>query len=228
MNELSNPTIVDFPLRGEWSVPNTPGKVIPSHGTDLLGQRYAYDFMMIDWSRKDNPFYRGSNLRYYAMGVKLEECYGWGQEVYAPCDGKIVTVKDGVSERSRVHLVRDVLVLLKNALLFNPKKHDIKKVTGNHIIIKSGEEIYAFLAHFQTGSIRVSEGQDIKKGELLGRVGHSGNSTAPHLHFHLMDSPDLYTAKGIPCAFNQYKVFKDGIWNLVKNGIPSDKERICY
>lgn len=228
MNELNNPIIVDFPLRGEWSVPNTPAKVVPSHGTDQLGQRYAYDFVMIDWDRKGNPFYRGSSMRYFGVGVKLEECYGWGQEVFAPCDGKVVTVRDGVSERNRVHLVSDVVCLLKNALLFNPEKHDIKNVTGNHIIIKCGEETYAFLAHLQKGSIEVVEGQDIKKGDFLGRVGHSGNSTAPHLHFHLMDNPDLYSAKGIPCAFNQYQVFKNGKWVLEQNGIPSDKDRISY
>ncbi len=228
MNELKNPIIVDFPLRGEWGVPNTPAKVIPSHGTDQLGQRYAYDFVMKDWDRKGNPFYHGSSMRYYGMGVKLDECYGWGQEIFAPCDGKIVTVRDGVSERNRVHMIRDVVFMLKNALLFRPEKHDIKNVTGNHIIIKCGDETYAFLSHMQNGSIEVIEGQDIKKGDFLGRVGHSGNSTAPHLHFHLMDSPDLYSAKGIPCAFNQYKIFKDGKWSLVKNGIPSDKDRIRY
>jgi len=228
MNELNNPIIVDFPLRGEWGVPNTPAKVIPSHGTDQLGQRYAYDFVMKDWDRKGSPFYRGSNMRYYGMGVKLEECYGWGQEIYAPCDGKVVTVRDGVSERKRVHMVRDVAIVLKNSLLFRPEKHDLKNVVGNYVIIKCGDETYALLAHMQNGSIEAIEGQDIKKGDFLGRVGHSGNSTAPHLHFHLMDSPDLFSAKGIPCAFNHYKIFKDGKWSLVKNGIPSDKDRISY
>lgn len=228
MNELNNPIIVDFPLRGEWGVPNTPAKVIPSHGTDQLRQRYAYDFVMIDWDRKGSPFYHGSSMRYYGMGVKLEECYGWGQEVYAPCDGKVVTVRDGICERKRVHIVRDMAIVLKNAILFRPDKHDIQNITGNYIIIKCGDETYAFLAHLQKGSIEVIEGQDIKKGDLLGRVGHSGNSTSPHLHFHLMDSPDLYSAKGIPCAFKQYKIFKNGKWSLVKSGIPSDKDRISY
>lgn len=226
MNELSNPIIVDFPLRGEWVVPNTPAKVIPSHGTDEFGQRYAYDFVMIDWNRKGSPFYHGSNIRYYGMGVKLDECYGWGQEIYAPCGGKVVTARDGVSERKRVHMLRDLAIVLKNSLLFRPEKHDINNLVGNHIIIKCGDETYALLAHLQNGSIEVVEGQEIKKGDFLGRVGHSGNSTAPHLHFQLMDNPDLYSAKGIPCAFNQYKIFENENWSLVKNGIPSDKDRI--
>ena len=49
MNEFENALVLEFPLRGEWMAPNTPGKKIPSHGTDQLGQRYAYDFWQVDW-----------------------------------------------------------------------------------------------------------------------------------------------------------------------------------
>lgn len=228
MNELNNPIIIDFPLRGEWWVPNTPAKVIPSHGTDQLGQRYAYDFVKIDWDRKGNLFYQGSSIRYYTIGVKLEDCYGWGEEVYTPCNGKVLTVRDGKSERKRVHVVSDVVSMYKNSLLFKPYNSDIKNIVGNYIIIKCEDDTCAFLAHLQKGSIEVIEGQDVKKGDLLGCVGHSGNSTAPHLHFQLMDSPDLFIANGIPCAFKQYEIYSNGKWNLVKNGMPSDKDRISY
>ena len=60
---------------------------------------------------------------------------------------------------------------------------------------------YALYAHLAPGSVAVSPGQRVRVGEVLGRVGHSGNSTAPHLHFQLMDSPDPWQARGIPCAF---------------------------
>lgn len=57
MDELSNPITVDFPFGGgEREVPNTPAKVIPSHVTDEFGQRYVYDFVIIDWSCKGSPF----------------------------------------------------------------------------------------------------------------------------------------------------------------------------
>jgi murein DD-endopeptidase MepM/ murein hydrolase activator NlpD len=226
MNELSNPIIMDFPLRGEWWVFHTPAKVIPSHGTDQLGQRYAYDFLMVDWNRKGTPFYKSSKLKYNTLGVKLKECYGWGKEIYAPCEGRVIIAKDGIIERNRVHMLRDMAVVLKNAFFFNPKKHDLNKVVGNYIIIDYGNNIYAFFAHLQTGSVKVKEGQDVKKGEVLGQLGHSGNSTAPHLHFHLMDSPDFFNAKGVPCAFNKYEEFDKGAWISVKNGFPKDRIRL--
>ncbi|WP_350343205.1 M23 family metallopeptidase [Proteinivorax tanatarense] len=226
MNELTNSIIVDFPLRGEWWACNTPANVIPSHGTDMLGQRYAYDFVMVDWVRKGRPFYHGSSLQYYTLGVTLKECYGWGREVYAHCDGRVITVKDVIIERNRVHLVRDLSIALKNAFLFNPAKHDIQTVVGNYVIIMCGEQIYALFAHLQTDSIEVVEGQYVKKGDILGRVGHSGNSTAPHLHFQLMDSADMSIAKGIPCAFSNYEIFDNGKWLSVKDGVPSNKDRL--
>jgi murein DD-endopeptidase MepM/ murein hydrolase activator NlpD len=94
--------------------------------------------------------------------------------------------------------------------------------------MQCGENIYAALVHLQTGSIQVSTGQSVKKGEIIGRVGHSGNSFAPHLHFQLMDSSDILTANGLPCAFGKYEVFQNGGWKKVVNGIPTDKDRIRF
>jgi murein DD-endopeptidase MepM/ murein hydrolase activator NlpD len=59
-------------------------------------------------------------------------------------------------------------------------------------------------------------------------VGNSGNSFAPHLHFQLMDSSDIATANGLPCAFEQYEVFHDDEWQQVDNSIPTDKDRIRF
>lgn len=226
MKELDKPVIVSFPLRGEWLAPTTPGKKIPSHGTDQLGERYAYDFLQVDWTRKGWPAYRAHWLQYLFFGVPLNKCYCWGQDVYAPCDGTIVKAEDGYKERKRVHILSDSYVALKNAYTFDPRKDNIQSVAGNYIIMKCDNHVYAALVHLQMGSIVVSEGQQVKKGDALGKVGHSGNSFAPHLHFQLMDRCDIASAKGIPCAFEQYDLNENGKWIQVNNGIPTDKDRI--
>lgn len=223
---MNYPIIVEFPLRGEWHSPNTPGTRIPSHGTNKLGARYAYDFIQVDWNRKGHPAYRTGFLEYLLFGVALNQYYCWGQEVYAPCDGIVVEAKDGYRERPRTNLFKDLSNACKNARCFDPEKDDIQEVAGNVIIIEYDKNVYAALAHLQAGSIQVSIGQRVKKGDLVGRVGHSGNSLAPHLHFQLMDSCDMAAANGLPCAFEQYEVFENGEWKQVTNGIPTNKDRI--
>ncbi len=221
-----DPVVVGFPLKGEWFAPNTPGKRVPSHGTDMLGQRYAYDFVRTDPARKGMCFYKATTLHYLVAGVRLEDCFGWGQPIYSPVRGVVVRAEDGWPERHRLHLAKDLILVLKNGLTFNPKRvTDLRPLAGNHIIIETGAG-YAFFAHARTGSVRVSQGDTVEPGYHLADVGHSGNSTAPHLHFHMMDREDLLTAQGIPCCFREYEVFSEGAWVRVQNGIPKHTERI--
>ncbi len=227
MNE-PEPIIVEFPLRGEWLSPTTPGKKIPSHGTNRLGTRYAYDFIQVNWKRKGWPAYRVSFPHYLLFGVPLKEYYCWGQEVYAPCDGIVVQAQDGYQERARTNLISDMSNAYKNAHYFDPEKDDVQLVSGNYIIMNCGENVYAALVHLQKGSIQVTVGHSIKKGDVIGRVGHSGNSFASHLHFQLMDSSDITTANGLPCAFEKYEVCQNGEWKSACNGIPTDKGRIRF
>jgi len=225
---INTPIIIEFPLRGEWLSPNTPGKKIPSHGTDRLGSRYAYDFLQVDWKRKGWPSYSVHWLQYFLFGVSLNKCYCWGQEVHAPCDGIIVQAQDGYEERAKANLLSDLFVAIKSAYAFNPRKDNIQLVAGNYIIMKCSDNVYAAFVHLQKGSIGISVGQSVKKGDVLGKVGHSGNSFSPHLHFQLMDSSDILTAKGLPCAFEQLEIFNDGEWRKVFNSIPTDKDRIRF
>ncbi|WP_455221356.1 M23 family metallopeptidase [Kaarinaea lacus] len=222
-----DPIVVDFPLRGEWIAPNTPGFKVPSHGTDMLAQTYAYDFLQIDWRYpKSYRFFTKSIIPALFFGVPLRNCLGWRQPIYAPFDSEVVESVDGVKERDPVHFFRDMAIALKNGIFFKERSnYDLKNMTGNYIILK-GEQCYAFFAHGHTGSIRVRAGDKVTTGQQLAEVGHSGNSTAPHLHFHLMDNPILMEANGLPCCFKEYELYEDGEWRKVTNGIPGRYDRI--
>jgi hypothetical protein len=223
---MPTPVIVDFPLRGAWIAPNTPGKKVPSHGTDILGQRYAYDFVGIDPQSKGRRFYRPSPFHYLVLGIRLQDCFGWGRPIFSATSGIVVQTEDGCPERNPVHLVRDIAVMFTNAKAVNTKQiADLRMLSGNYIIIEASDG-YAVYAHAQTGSIKVSTGDKVVAGQHLANVGHSGNSTAPHLHFHLMDHLDPWKAQGIPCCFRDYEVFLAGAWHLVQNGILNATDRI--
>ncbi len=228
MIEVRDAIIVKFPLQGEWLSPNTPGSKIPSHGTNQLGTRYAYDFIQVNWNKRGFPAYRASLAKYLISGVPINEYYCWGQEIFAPCDGIVVKAEDGYPERTRTNLIKDVANVYRNAHCFDPKKDNAQTVTGNYIIIKCKDNVFAALCHLKTGSITVSIGESVKRGQMIGRIGHSGNSFAPHLHFQLMDSCNIAKANGLLCAFEEYNIFEDGIWKKVVNGIPTKKDRIRF
>lgn len=219
-------TIIDFPLRGEWISPNTPGKKIPSHGTNEYGETYAYDFVKVKKGNGVYKFYNESLIRYLLFGVPLERCYGWGENIYAPCDGEIKMVVDGVKERQNVNLISDLKYMRRVTEDFKQGKVGYREVAGNYVIMKCDEGVYALFAHMKTNSIAVAIGQKIKKGQIIGKVGHSGNSTAPHLHFQMMDNENIRIAKGIPCAFESYEALIKGKWIKIVNGIPTGKEPI--
>jgi hypothetical protein len=222
--ELDDPVVVELPLRGEWSVETTPAYQIPSHGTDVLGQRYAYDLVRTD-HRPGLHLHPAGTLRSYLVGGRTRDCYGWGQPVHAAFDGVIVEAVDGVAERQWLHVVRETWLALKNTLAYARGRLDPTRLAGNHVIMATGGT-YALYAHLVPGSVAVTSGQRVRAGEVIGRVGHTGNSTAPHLHFHLMDSAEPLQAKGIPCAFAEYLVKRDGQRRRVERGIPDRRERI--
>ncbi len=137
MKEVVKPIAVKFPLSGEWCAINTPGEKIPSHGTDWLGQTYAYDFLQIDWSKNGYKFYKTPVLTSLIFGTKLEDTYCWSQPIFAPFDGEIIEVKDSIEERNPVHMIRDLYVILRNGFFFRGETNrELHPILGNFTIIK--------------------------------------------------------------------------------------------
>ena len=104
---------------------------------------------------------------------------------------------------------------------------DIRPLAENFVIVQ-GAEAVAFYAHLRLGSVRVSREQFVTTGDVIGQVGNSGNSTMPHLHFHLMDNANVFEAAGVPCSFRSYERFDGHDWIRVADGIPGALERIRW
>jgi murein DD-endopeptidase MepM/ murein hydrolase activator NlpD len=102
-------------------------------------------------------------------------------------------VKDGIPENVPGPTSRAVPITLET-------------VAGNHVIVNIGDGVYAFYAHLQPGSIKVKVGDKIRRSQVIGLVGNSGNSTEPHLHFHLIDANSPLGGEGLPYAYTDFEV----------------------
>lgn len=175
--------VIGPPLRGSnWFAANGPGNTsghrrthIPIDGTPGIAQRFA-----IDWVQMDSAFstFKGDRL-------KNESYYAEDQDALAVADGIVSATKDGIPENVPGANSRAVPITLET-------------VGGNHVILDIGNGRYAFYAHLRPGSLRVKVGDRVKKGAVVGKVGNSGNSTEPHLHFHLADANSPLGSEGLP------------------------------
>lgn len=95
-------------------------------------------------------------------------------------------------------------------------------------MIKISEKKYALFAHLKKGSVNVAVGQKIKVHDIIGELGHSGNSTMPHLHMQFMDSNDYRIAKGLPFVFKSYELKQGNKWVKIFNSVPKKKDVIRY
>ena len=82
----------------------------------------------------------------------------------------------------------------------------LETVGGNHVIIDIGGGHYAFYAHLKPGSLRVKVGDRVKRGQVIALVGNTGNSTEPHLHFHISDYPSPLGSEGMPYGYDAFEV----------------------
>ncbi len=177
------PAVIGPPLKGgNWLAGNGPARasghrraLIPINAMPAIAQRFAIDYVMINGEGRTFTGDRLKNESYGAEGV----------EAIAVADGIVVAAKDSIPENIPGPASRAVPITLET-------------VGGNHVILDIGDGRYAFYAHLQPGSLRVKIGDRVKKGATLGLVGNTGNSTEPHLHFHLADGNSTLGAEGIP------------------------------
>ncbi|AEV30080.1 metalloendopeptidase-like membrane protein [Sphaerochaeta pleomorpha str. Grapes] len=220
--------LVSPPLLGVYISPNTPGSKVPSHGTSCFGEEYAIDFVMIPESGKSKKPYRKSFFSYVCKGLPLDDFYGWGQRVYSPVNGRVIEVENTIRERNPVNIFKDYKNTITVTHEFMKNYASSKMITGNYVMIEMAKDAYALLVHLKQGSVCVQVGQEITTHDVLGELGHSGNSTMPHLHMQFMDSRDFSIAKGLPFIFDTYKIKNTTNWVTIRNAVPKVEDIIKF
>lgn len=192
-----NTTKLILPFKDGWTV--TWGGDIKelNYHVESEAQKNAFDIVITNDQKKS----------FKSDGKTNEDYYAFGKDLIAPCDGEVVLVVDGV---------KDNLPGILNPVY----------VPGNTVIIKTKNNEYLFFAHFKQHSIVVKQGQKVKQGQLLGLCGNSGNSSEPHLHFHIQNVEDMNSATGVKCYFDKIKVngqSKSDYSPIQKDKISNDK-----
>jgi hypothetical protein len=217
------PTLLRLPFTGSWVAGNTPAARVPSHGTHFGGQTYAIDFVPVDERARTDV---SRDWRTVLATEPVERFVGFGRPILAPAEGRVVAVFQGEPDhRAR----RSPLAVLPYALSQGSRlRKGPEAVVGNHVILELAEG-YVLLAHLRAGSVEVRSGDLVSPGRPLASCGNSGNSTQPHLHLQVMDSPDLLTARGIPVAFRDYLAWSPGASapRRVAVGVPGRRERVA-
>ena len=179
------PPVLAPPLNGgRWLVHNGPGNqgsphwgsVVAWNGLTTIPQRFAIDFMGLDEN--------GCAVRGDFQTSANEDWVGFGTEVLAVADGVVHEVRDGINDNPPLVEPDPPAELTPTGLY------------GNYVVLDLGSDTFAHYAHWQLNSVTVSAGQRVRRGQVLGRLGNSGNTNAPHLHFHVSDSSSFGGSEG--------------------------------
>ena len=176
---VRNESKLILPFEGEWWVFWGGDTKEENYHLESNAQKGAFDFLIKDQEGKS----------FRNEGKTNEDYYAFGKRIISPSDGEVVLVVDGIKDNI-------------------PGKLNPIYLPGNSVIIKTDNNEFLFFAHFIKNSIVVSEGQIVKQGDLLGLCGNSGNSSEPHLHFHIQNVEDMNEATGAKSYFK--KILVDG------------------
>lgn len=191
LDRLQTP-VVGPPLKGDgWVAINGccttelvhRGSVLPVNGSLFDSQRFAIDWMRLD---AEGRFVDGdpSDVRSYT---------DYGAEVIAVADGTVIETLNTLDDQVPGKLP-------------DPSTITIQNVDGNHVVLDLGGGFYAFYAHMQKGSVTVNPGDKVKRGQVIGKLGNSGNTSAPHLHFHIMTGPSVLGSDGVPYVIDRFNL----------------------
>jgi Peptidase family M23 len=205
--QTRTPVVISPPLAGpNWLDGNsccdmTPHRMAlnPINGEIWAAERFAIDYLQLG---PDGRVFTGekTDVRSYPF---------FGADILAVGDGPVVSVLDGLPEQVPGTA---------------PTGLTLEQYGGNHIVQDLGDGNYAFYAHLQTGSVAVKPGDQLTTGQAIGKLGNSGNSDAPHLHFHIMSTPDPLRADGLPFLLSSYRLDSriSGVSDGLLDGDPAE------
>lgn len=151
----------------------------PLNGSLWAAERFAIDYVQLS---ADGTLYAGDRS-------KPESYPYFGADIHAVADGPVVAMLDGLPEQIAGH---------------NPTGLTLDQYGGNHVVQDIGGGNYAFYAHLKTGSVTVKPGDHLTTGQVIAKLGNTGNTSAPHLHFHVMSSPDPLRSDGLPFVIGDF------------------------
>jgi hypothetical protein len=153
------------------------------NGTPFLSERFAIDFIQINAQGAGGA----GDL------TRNESFFTFGEPVLAVADARVMSTLNTVPE---------------NVPLNEPAASSFpeRAILGNHVILNLGDGRFAAYGHLQTGSVRVRVGQRVRRGQVLARVGNTGPSGGPHLHFQVSDGPQPLASDGLPFVFRRFSL----------------------
>jgi murein DD-endopeptidase MepM/ murein hydrolase activator NlpD len=183
-----------FPLRGVWYV--GWGASFHTGHRWAVPEEFALDIAKIG----------EGGLSHKGDGTRFDDYYAYGADVLAAADGRVISAANDQPEDASAMQRPNETQQAYFARLQKEQGGRLEKgrtaITGNYVMIDHGKNEYSLYAHLQPGSVRVHVGDQVKAGNVIGKLGSSGNSTEPHLHFHVCDKPDPLICAGVPVNFS--------------------------
>ena len=187
-----------FPLRGVWYA--GWGASFHTGHRWAIPEEFALDIAKIG----------ESGLSHKGDGTRFNDYYAYGADVLAAANGRVTSVaSDQPEDPSAMQRPNESQEAYFTRLQKEQAERLAKGLTaiaGNYVMIDHGKNEYSLYAHLQPGSVRVHIGDHVKAGDVIGKLGSSGNSTEPHLHFHVCDKPDPLMCAGIPVNFSNITI----------------------
>jgi murein DD-endopeptidase MepM/ murein hydrolase activator NlpD len=198
INSAMSKTAFRFPMMGQWF--SAVGPTPHTAHRWALPEEFAFDIVSLgDGTRS----YRGS-------GTAFEDYHAYGADILAAADGTVVAVKADVAEDPTTLRqpgeTAEAYGERMGAYQMQLVASDISLIAGNYIAIDHGNGEFSLYAHLMPGSVTVKVGDVVKAGQLMARLGSSGNSTEPHLHFQVCDGPVPLNCAGIPVNFTNIEL----------------------